>query len=1137
MDGAAVMSTDLNGVTGLLHRDNPYTVAVHCVCLRLHLAASQVTKDNPQMKSTNLRTLNQPKAGRERGLARAEAEAMRTIIQKRAEVFEEGQLVTWLEGEVNRKNPISKAPTSKSKRKNKKDKVETAKKTRKDPQQRLSSMLRKSYSPKPLEVDQMVAVAYNTGLFVGKVQSITEHSEVIINEKKGRTVYATGELREQNRAGTLRSLASDTTHTSESIMEANQLTVLPLPNTPPKSFPEGVGVTKNMRSFLFADGESPTKVSFDTPIDAIQQIGHNPLQQQHKETQTEECLNVEPGTHCFKEPKFMVFFSMLVSLFSLFSFRCKEERPTVTVKMTGTMAIVSQSCTSCDEDSYAWPSQPFVFDKYPTGNILLSFGILISGISLSKTLLLFKHIGLSMFSGRAYHQHQKKYLVPSILCYWKSYRQRLINLLKGEKNAVWSGDGRYDSMGHSAKYGAYTMFCNTINKLVHFELLQSNDCKNSNAMELEGAKRSFAFLTDAGLTGVGNDPLDLTFSNLRSFNSDLANSVQISAALRGIHIVGSTRLKLTKSWEHSMGIEAKCLVFMQAQFNLEMGILKKAKSELLGTIAIMAEAASLNDFDRWPKDRLKAFLKARGLPVTRPIDELQCRSTSMACRMLAVEDAPSQPVRRVYDAVIQGEERVEDAPNFRTVRTQLERRRASLAPPPPPPNYGGCRHPRRVGEDIGRTAVPEPPRQWPGYPPTSSPVIHGLYHGRVIPFVMALMTSKTVGAYRQVLQHIKEKEREETGHDLSPEMIVSDFKGSIISSNETEFPDAITGCYFHFCQSLWRRIQQLSLAGPCRWDPRLRLKRCLRKVMGIGYLPVALVRFNFQEHIGRNSTQQLIGQYPALQEFFDYKETNYVAADDVTFPIPLWNVYNRDTDTKTNNLMPFKSPHNEDATALLMQSVKDSGWSRKTALCECEDRLDPVQGNTGGLIEERDDKQDGPSGQGVDKRSCLEDQPRGGNYRGGHGPVAMKHLTTRTDITILDLLQEADILARVCHMEWFPFVYGINTDVAQPYLVQEFVSCTEGSMRSVSFHHLLSNPSSHPLNPANPGNPGNGLQAPPAPIQHVVQPLNVPIAHVNPPAHNPPQQLPANPAVPLFTTLVKLETVDILEHALQQRPN
>jgi len=36
----------------------------------------------------------------------------------------------------------------------------------------------------------------------------------------------------------------------------------------------------------------------------------------------------------------------------------------------------------------------------------------------------------------------------------------------------WSGDGRYDSMGHCAKYGTYTMFNNGTGKLVHFEILQ-----------------------------------------------------------------------------------------------------------------------------------------------------------------------------------------------------------------------------------------------------------------------------------------------------------------------------------------------------------------------------------------------------------------------------------------------------------------------------------------------------------------------------------------------------------------------------------------------------------------------------------------------------------------------------------------
>lgn len=54
----------------------------------------------------------------------------------------------------------------------------------------------------------------------------------------------------------------------------------------------------------------------------------------------------------------------------------------------------------------------------------------------------------------------------------EKYQADLISKLQALKNVVWSGDGRFDSMGHSAMYGAYTMFCNTILKVVHFEILQ-----------------------------------------------------------------------------------------------------------------------------------------------------------------------------------------------------------------------------------------------------------------------------------------------------------------------------------------------------------------------------------------------------------------------------------------------------------------------------------------------------------------------------------------------------------------------------------------------------------------------------------------------------------------------------------------
>jgi hypothetical protein len=37
---------------------------------------------------------------------------------------------------------------------------------------------------------------------------------------------------------------------------------------------------------------------------------------------------------------------------------------------------------------------------------------------------------------------------------------------------ILSGDGRHDSMGHSAKYCAYSMFCFNIAQIIHFDLVQ-----------------------------------------------------------------------------------------------------------------------------------------------------------------------------------------------------------------------------------------------------------------------------------------------------------------------------------------------------------------------------------------------------------------------------------------------------------------------------------------------------------------------------------------------------------------------------------------------------------------------------------------------------------------------------------------
>ena len=96
--------------------------------------------------------------------------------------------------------------------------------------------------------------------------------------------------------------------------------------------------------------------------------------------------------------------------------------------------------------------------RYAAGNVLLSFSILMAGASISKILLVFKNFGLSVFTARTLFLNQKNFLFPAVLNYWEGYQAALLQKIKDLKDVVWSGDGRFDSMGHRAKYGVCTMF-------------------------------------------------------------------------------------------------------------------------------------------------------------------------------------------------------------------------------------------------------------------------------------------------------------------------------------------------------------------------------------------------------------------------------------------------------------------------------------------------------------------------------------------------------------------------------------------------------------------------------------------------------------------------------------------------------
>ena len=127
------------------------------------------------------------------------------------------------------------------------------------------------------------------------------------------------------------------------------------------------------------------------------------------------------------------------------------------------MITVVQKCIHCNKVSQ-WHSKPFTLGRHPAGNILLSSSTFVAGGSISKVLLIMRHMGLCAYRARTFYSRQQKFLLPAILHYWDTYQVRLLRVVRRTSNLLWSGYGYFDSMGHSAKYGSYTMFCSSVMK-------------------------------------------------------------------------------------------------------------------------------------------------------------------------------------------------------------------------------------------------------------------------------------------------------------------------------------------------------------------------------------------------------------------------------------------------------------------------------------------------------------------------------------------------------------------------------------------------------------------------------------------------------------------------------------------------
>lgn len=117
----------------------------------------------------------------------------------------------------------------------------------------------------------------------------------------------------------------------------------------------------------------------------------------------------------------------------------------------------------------------------------------------------------------------------------------------------------------------------------------------------------------------------------------------------------------------------------------------------------------------------------------------------------------------------------------------------------------------------------------------------------ILPLIYALLESQEEAAYRKVFEvTLSAAQSFEIPYEI-PFYVMCDFEIAIINAILSTIGDVIRACFFHLCQSIWRRIQADGLAAAYN-DPQDRsIRDAARKLCALAFVPLHDVESVFLE--------------------------------------------------------------------------------------------------------------------------------------------------------------------------------------------------------------------------------------------------------------------------------------------------
>ena len=112
---------------------------------------------------------------------------------------------------------------------------------------------------------------------------------------------------------------------------------------------------------------------------------------------------------------------------------------------------------------------------------------------------------------------------------------------------------------------------------------------------------------------------------------------------------------------------------------------------------------------------------------------------------------------------------------------------------------------------------------------------------QVFPMLYALLPNKQRQSYNRAFSLLKDAAMTH-GLTLDPATVLSDFELAIIQALALNFPNSRhRGCYFHYMQAIWRKVQALGLATNYTDPQDLSLKHFVQKMAAIAFCPPVFV--------------------------------------------------------------------------------------------------------------------------------------------------------------------------------------------------------------------------------------------------------------------------------------------------------